>query len=53
MSLLKFASLTCIALTLGACQSVFQASAPKPLAFTPDASEQLKAGCKEIGRAHV
>ena len=46
MSLLKFASLTCIALTLGACQSVFQASAPKPLAFTPDASEQLKAGCK-------
>lgn len=45
MSLLKYASLTCIALTLGACQSVFQAGAPKPLAFTPDASEQLKAGC--------
>lgn len=42
MSLLKIASLTCIALTLGACQSVFQ---PKPLAFTPDASEQVKAGC--------
>ncbi|GLX90200.1 RsiV family protein [Pseudomonas weihenstephanensis] len=46
MSLLKIASMTCIALTLGACQSVFQASAPKPLAVTPDASEQLKAGCK-------
>ena len=45
MSLLKYASLTCIALTLGACQSVFQPSGPKPLAFTPDASEQLKAGC--------
>ena len=43
MSLLKLASLTCIALALGACQSVFQ---PKPLAFTPDASEQVKAGCK-------
>ena len=43
MSLLKLASLTCIALTLGACQSAFQ---PKPLAFTPDASEQVKAGCK-------
>ena len=46
MSLLKIASVACIALTLGACQSVFQASAPKPLAITPDASEQLKAGCK-------
>ena len=45
MSLLKFASMTCIALTLGACQSVFQPSAPKPLAFTVDASEQVKAGC--------
>lgn len=43
MSLLKLASLTCIALALGACQSAFQ---PKPLAFTPDASEQVKAGCK-------
>ena len=38
MSLLKFASMTCIALTLGACQSVFQPSAQKPLAFTNDAS---------------
>ena len=45
MSLLKLASLTCIALTLGACQSVFQASAPKPLVPVPDASEQVKAGC--------
>ncbi len=42
MSLLKLASLTCIALALGACQSM---SEPKPLAFTPDASEQVKAGC--------
>ena len=45
MSLLKFASMTCIALTLGACQSMFQPSAPKPLAFTNDASEQVKASC--------
>ena len=45
MSLLKFASMTCIALTLGACQSVFQPSVQKPLAFTADRSEQLKAGC--------
>ena len=45
MSLLKYASLTCIALTLGACQSVFQPSAPKPLVFTADASEHVKPGC--------
>jgi hypothetical protein len=45
MSLLKFASMTCIALTLGACQSVFQPSVQKPLAFIADRSEQLKAGC--------
>lgn len=43
MSLLKFASMACIALTLGACQSVFQ---PKPMAFTQDASEQVKTGCE-------
>ena len=45
MSLLKFASMTCIALTLGACQSVFQPAVQKPLVFTNDASEQVKAGC--------
>ena len=45
MSLLKFASMTCIALTLGACQSMFQPSVQKPLGFTHDRSEQLKAGC--------
>ena len=45
MSLLKFASMTCIALTLGACQSVFQPAVQKPLAFANDASEQVKAGC--------
>ena len=45
MSLLKFASMTCIALTLGACQSVFQPAVQKPLAFANDASEQVKSGC--------
>ncbi|MES2870321.1 MAG: RsiV family protein [Pseudomonadota bacterium] len=48
MSLLKFASMTCIALTLGACQSMFQPSVQKPLAFTHDRSEQLKAGCSGL-----
>ena len=48
MSLLKFASMTCIALTLGACQSMFQPSVQKPLTFTHDRSEQLKAGCSGL-----
>ena len=45
MSRLNIIAMACIALTLGACQSVFQPAAPKPLAFTHDASEQLQAGC--------
>ena len=43
MSLLKIASMACIALTLGACQSVFQPNAP--LEVTRDASEHSKPGC--------
>lgn len=45
MSFLKIASVACIALTLGACQSLFQPSAQKPLDTTADASEQIKPGC--------
>ena len=45
MSLLKVASVACIALTLGACQSLFQPSYLKPLDTKPDASEQIKPGC--------
>lgn len=45
MSLLKIASVACIALTLGACQSLFQPSYLKPLDTKPDASEQIKPGC--------
>ena len=45
MSLLKIASVACIALTLGACQSLFQPSYRAPLEATRDASEQSKPGC--------
>ncbi|MBY8946440.1 DUF3298 domain-containing protein [Pseudomonas sp. SH10-3B] len=45
MSLLKIASVACIALTLGACQSLFQPSFRTPLEATRDASEQSKPGC--------
>ena len=45
MSLLKIASMACIALTLGACQSLFQPSHLKPLDTKQDASEQIKPGC--------
>ncbi|WP_339532250.1 RsiV family protein [Pseudomonas mucidolens] len=45
MSLLKIASVACIALTLGACQSLFQPSYRAPLDVTRDASEQTQAGC--------
>ena len=45
MSLLKIASVACIALTLGACQSLFQPSHLKPLDTRQDASEQIKPGC--------
>ena len=45
MSLFKIASVAAIALTLGACQSLFQPSYRAPLETTRDASEQLKPGC--------
>lgn len=45
MSLLKIASVACIALTLGACQSLFQPSFKTPLEATRDATEQSKPGC--------
>ncbi|VVN86066.1 RsiV family protein [Pseudomonas fluorescens] len=45
MSLVKIVSMTCIALTLGACQSLFQPNYRAPLETTRDASEQIKPGC--------
>lgn len=45
MSLFKIASLAAIALTLGACQSLFQPNYRAPLETTRDASEQLQPGC--------
>ena len=45
MSLLKVASVACIALTLGACQSLFQPSYRAPLEATRDASEVVQPGC--------
>jgi len=45
MSLLKIASVACIALTLGACQSLFQPSYRAPLEATRDATEQSKPDC--------
>ncbi|MGY2403093.1 RsiV family protein [Pseudomonas sp. SDO5271_S396] len=45
MSLLKIASVACIALTLGACQSLFQPSYRTPLDVTRDATEQNQPGC--------
>ena len=40
MSLLKIASVACIALTLGACQSLFQPNWRTPLEATRDTTEQ-------------
>lgn len=45
MSLLKIASVACIAMTLGACQSLFQPSYKTPVEATRDATEQSKPGC--------
>jgi hypothetical protein len=42
----KIASVAAIALTLGACQSLFQPNYRAPLETTRDASEQLKPGCR-------
>lgn len=47
MSFLKIASLTCIALTLGACQSLLHPTTQKPLEFKRDAWEQVKPGCND------
>jgi hypothetical protein len=45
MSLFKIASVAAIALTLGACASLFQPNYRAPLETTRDASEILKPGC--------
>lgn len=45
MSLLKFTSMAAVALTLGACQSLFQPSMNKPLDTRRDAFEHVKPGC--------
>ena len=45
MSLLRIASVACIAMTLDACQSLFQPAYLKPLDVTTDESEQIKPGC--------
>lgn len=45
MSLFKLTAVACLALTLGACQSLFQPNLRAPLQTTRDASEQLKPGC--------
>ncbi|NWD76454.1 DUF3298 domain-containing protein [Pseudomonas gingeri] len=45
MSFFKIAALTAIALTLGACQSLFEPSLKTPLSVKSDVSEQLKPGC--------
>lgn len=45
MSLFKTASVAAIALTLGACQSLFQPNYRAPLQTSRDASEQLQQGC--------
>ena len=47
MSLFKIASAAAIALTLGACQSLFQPNYRVPLETTRDATEQLKPGCSD------
>ena len=45
MSLLKIASVACIALTLGACQSLFEPSYKAPLETLRDTAETVKPGC--------
>ncbi len=45
MSLLKFTSMACLALTLGACQSLFQPNLKAPLETKRDAFEHIKPGC--------
>ena len=45
MSLVKIASVACIALTLGACQSLFEPSYKAPLETLRDTAETVKPGC--------
>jgi hypothetical protein len=45
MSFLKIISLACVALILGACQSLFQPNLRAPLTVQRDASELIKPGC--------
>jgi hypothetical protein len=45
MSLLKLTSMACLALTLGACQSLFQPNMHAPLDVKRDAWEHAKPGC--------
>jgi hypothetical protein len=45
MSLLRITSLVCLALLLGACQSLFQPNYRAPLQVQRDASELVKPGC--------
>lgn len=45
MSFLKIISMACLALTLGACQSLFQPNYRSPLTVQRDASELVKPGC--------
>ncbi|MCK6187201.1 RsiV family protein [Pseudomonas sp. EYE_354] len=53
MSLLKIASVACIALTLGACQSLFQPNWRTPLEASRDTSEQTRPGCASADCALV
>ena len=45
MSFLKIISMACLALILGACQSLFQPNMRSPLTVQRDASELVKPGC--------
>lgn len=45
MSLIRITTLACLALALGACQSLFQPNLNKPLEVQHDKSEQVKPGC--------
>lgn len=47
MQLLKLTSLACIALTLGACQSLFQPNMRAPLEVKREAWEKTQPGCTE------
>ncbi len=48
MSLLRITSLACLALLLGACQSLFTPNMRTPLQVQRDASELIKPGCTTV-----